>query len=73
MSGTPPVPIVPPEPDRPADDDSAPVLSSEDVVGRADDSDAGDRPLDPDLDDDAVDSAEADERAAKDGTLDPDE
>ncbi|WP_347976665.1 hypothetical protein [Microbacterium sp. ProA8] len=32
-----------------------------------------DRPLDPDLDDDRLDSAEADERAATEGTLDVDD
>jgi len=31
-----------------------------------------DRPLDPDVDDDQLDSAAADERAATDGTLDSD-
>jgi hypothetical protein len=32
-----------------------------------------DRPLDPDLDDDRIDSAAADERAATEGTLDVDD
>jgi hypothetical protein len=32
-----------------------------------------DRPLDPDLDDDQLDSAAADERAATEGTLDVDD
>lgn len=32
-----------------------------------------DRPLDPDLNDDRIDSAEADERAATEGELDVDE
>jgi hypothetical protein len=32
-----------------------------------------DRPLDPDLDDDRIDSAAADERAATAGTLDVDD
>jgi hypothetical protein len=32
--------------------------------------DADDRPLDPDLDDDKIDSAEADRRAATEGTAD---
>jgi hypothetical protein len=32
-----------------------------------------DRPLDPDLDDDRLDSAAADERAATEGTLDVDD
>jgi hypothetical protein len=35
--------------------------------------DDDDRPLDPDLDDDLLDSAEADERAATEGTLDDDD
>ena len=34
---------------------------------------ADDRPLDPDLDDDRIDSAAADERAATEGTLDVDD
>lgn len=47
---------------------------------RADDAQSGDgiledddRPLDPDVDDDQLDSAAADERAATEGTLDDDD
>jgi hypothetical protein len=47
---------------------------------RADDAQTGDgiledddRPLDPDVDDDQLDSAAADERAATEGTLDDDD
>ncbi|MGK3951516.1 hypothetical protein ACLKM7_04240 [Microbacterium sp. I2] len=61
MSSQPIPPIVPPTGD---DDDLA---ADEDVL--ADD----DRPLDPDLDDDRLDSAAADERAATEGTLDADD
>lgn len=35
--------------------------------------DEADAPLDPDLDDDLIDSAAADEIAATEGTLDPDD
>jgi hypothetical protein len=45
------------------DDDDA--VDRPDVLAGGDDA-----PLDPDVDDDAVDSAEADERAATEGTLD---
>ena len=61
MSSQPIPPVVPPTGD---DDD----LAAEETV-LADD----DRPLDPDLDDDRVDSAAADERAATEGTLDTDD
>jgi len=61
----------------PIDDDDDPMLDD-----TADDSDGildpilggdDDRPLDPDLDDDQIDSAAADERAATEGTLDVDD
>jgi hypothetical protein len=61
----------------PIRDDDDPMLND-----TADDSDGilepildgdDDRPLDPDLDDDQLDSAAADERAATEGTLDVDD
>ena len=58
MSNPPILPIVP----GPDDDDD--LVDSPDVLSGDDD-----RPLDPDLDDGAIDSATADERAATDGTL----
>ncbi|MCP2636162.1 hypothetical protein K0817_006215 [Microbacterium sp. HD4P20] len=61
MSSQPIPPIVPPED---GDDD----LGVDDAAL----TDA-DGPLDPDLDEDRIDSAEADERAATEGTLDTDD
>ncbi len=61
MSNPPIPPVVPGM--LPGDDDDA--VARPDVLAADDD-----RPLDPDLDDDAVDSAAADERAATEGTLD---
>ncbi|MFK4837011.1 hypothetical protein ACI3KY_14905 [Microbacterium sp. ZW T2_14] len=60
----------------PIDDDDDPMLDD-----TADDSDGilapilggDDGPLDPDLDDDQIESADADERAATEGTLDVDD
>lgn len=50
----------------PLDDDDDTVLDDGIDDGIEDD----DRPLDPDLDDDQLNSAAADERAATEGTLD---
>lgn len=61
MSTTPPAPIVPPA----DDDDTAPVTGDETLLG-----DDSDQPLDPDLADDTVSSAEADQRAATEGERD---
>jgi hypothetical protein len=55
--------------DRTADDADG-VFDPGDVL---DPDGADDRPLDPDLDDDQLDSADADERAATAGTLDVDD
>ncbi|MGN6219540.1 MAG: hypothetical protein ACTHNQ_08550 [Microbacterium sp.] len=52
------------------DDDVTPDDSLRDGVLEDGLGDDEDRPLDPDLDDDRVDSAAADERAATEGTLD---
>lgn len=75
MSGTPPVPIIPPSRDGENDMDRADEALREDgdIVTHADEvgRDA-ERPLDPDLDDALIDSADADRRAATEGTLDGD-
>ena len=61
-------------PDRPpivpADGDALTGSSDGLVDDREGLFDTGERPLDPDLDDDDVNSAAADERAATEGTLD---
>lgn len=67
----------------PIGDDDDPVRDDDTALyGGGDDGDGildpildgdDDRPLDPDLDDDRIDSAEADERAATEGTLDVDD
>lgn len=61
MTNNPILPIVPP-----ADDGDDDAVDSPDVLAD------GDRPLDPDVDDDKVTSADADERAAREGELDGD-
>lgn len=63
MSNTPIPPFVPPAGDD--DDLGAEEALDTDETVMADD----DRPLDTDLDDDRIDSAAADERAATEGTL----
>ncbi|WP_156250034.1 hypothetical protein [Pseudactinotalea terrae] len=65
MSSTPTPPVVP-VPGDDGDDDER--LGDEGVVSPLGDDD--DQPLDPDLNDDLVNSAEADERAATEGELD---
>lgn len=57
-------PAFPPIVPNDGDDDLA---NRPDILAGGDDA-----PLDPDLDDDSLDSAEADERAATEGTLDGD-
>jgi hypothetical protein len=64
MTNTPIPPIVPP-----ADGDD---LVRDDTIAAEDFTD-GDQPLDPDMDDDKLDSAAADEQAATEGTLDSDQ
>ncbi len=54
--------------DDPAREDDADLGDGGGVLGDVFDDD--DRPLDPDLDDDQIDSAAADERAATEGTVD---
>ncbi len=62
----------------PSDEDFTPDDTDVDVEadiaasGKPIEQDA-DRPVDPDLDDDLIDSAAADERAAREGTLPTDE
>lgn len=65
MSSTPTPPVVP-VPGDDGDDDER--LGDEGFVSPLGDDD--DQPLDPDLNDDLVNSAEADERAATEGELD---
>lgn len=65
MSSQPIPPFVPPTGD---DDD----LVRDDTTG-AEDFTEGDRPLDPDVDQNQVNSAAADEQAASEGTLESDE
>ena len=61
-------PLIPP-----IGDDSDPARSDDDTAGVLDPTLDDERPLDPDLDDDQLSSAEADERAATEGTIDVDE
>lgn len=69
MSGT-PIPPLPLDPDG-QDDTSADdeVLDAGEIGPDPADDGVDDRPLDPDLDDTAIDSAAADEQAAREGTL----
>ncbi|WP_426321536.1 hypothetical protein [Microbacterium sp. E-13] len=57
--------------DDPAREDDADLGDGDGVLGDVFDDD--DRPLDPDLNDDQIDSAAADERAATEGTVDVDD
>lgn len=70
MSNNPIPPVLPPVGDEP-DDDGMQNADAQAVEGHDTDPTArdDDRPLDPDLDDDQVDSAEADARAATEGTM----
>jgi hypothetical protein len=69
----PQTPAVPPR--MTPDDDRDPVMLNDDDDLVATDENlltGDDRPLDPDVDDDLLNSAAADERAATEGTLDGD-
>ncbi|UNX56148.1 hypothetical protein MF406_08085 [Georgenia sp. TF02-10] len=64
MTNTPNTPIIPPDESRPGHfpADTDPLLGGDD----------DDQPLDPDRDENQVDSADADRQAATEGTLDTD-
>lgn len=74
MSGTPPVPIIPPDPQFDRTESGELLRDAEDAVPCAPEDRAAEAGrIDPDLDADLIDSADADRRASTEGVLDGDD